>query len=434
MRFRPPVNSRRNIITVHDLNHVYAKKGLSLWWQNMRLTRHLRRAHQLVAITQFVADDIRKHLPWAPPATVIHNGVADLTQVPQEKPPGFALPEGDYLLHISRMSPSKNVGSLIEMAAMWPEQALLLVGPESTEVDKHRAHVSRLGLRNVHFLTDVSEGQKAWLYAHCKAFLFPSLLEGFGLPPIEAMHFGKPVVVARATSLPEVCGKECSYFEGFTDHQMRSVIEGSLSGKVTPKSWLEKYSWCRVAQNYTQEYEKNIHIDAVTVVTADTRRPDLAVRALERCLEKISFFDTIAFTPKNYRYTGHHPIRTVEIEEMKSSADYSNFIVSTLPDFIKTSHVLITQWDGYILNPERWDPEFLEYDYIGATWPQFTDNHNVGNGGFSLRSYKLMKAVREISPPEVDPEDFVICRTLRKISKNNITLDLPRQKLQSGSR
>ena len=79
MRYRPPVNSRRNIITVHDLNHVYAKKGLSLWWQNMRLTRHLRRAHQLVAISQFVADDIRKHLPWAPPATVIHNGVADLT-------------------------------------------------------------------------------------------------------------------------------------------------------------------------------------------------------------------------------------------------------------------------------------------------------------------------------------------------------------------
>lgn len=73
MRFRPPVNSQHNIITVHDLNHIYAKKGLSLWWQNMRLTRHLRRAHQLVAISQYAADDLRKHLPWAPPAVVIHN-------------------------------------------------------------------------------------------------------------------------------------------------------------------------------------------------------------------------------------------------------------------------------------------------------------------------------------------------------------------------
>jgi len=264
MRFRPPVNSRRNIITVHDLNHVYAKKGLSLWWQNMRLTRHLRRAHQLVAITQFVADDIHKHLPWAPPATVIHNGVADLTQVPQEKPPGFALTEGDYLLHISRMSPSKNVGSLIEMAAVWPEQALLLVGPESTEVDKHRAHVSRLGLRNVHFLTDVSEGQKAWLYAHCKAFLFPSLLEGFGLPPIEAMHFGKPVVVARATSLPEVCGDAAGYWNGFNPSQMRLTVEAALgsqsSALETGNPMLRQaalYTWTSAASRYLAAYQRS---------------------------------------------------------------------------------------------------------------------------------------------------------------------------------
>ena len=158
MRFRPPINSRHNIVTVHDLNHVYAKNGLSLWWQNMRLTRHLRRAHRLVAISQYAADDLSKHLPWAPPAVVIHNGAADLsaaTQTPVEALVGQA-----FLLHVSRMSSSKNVGALINMAAIWPEQLLVLAGPDSPEVHAHRTRVQELGLRNVLFCTDVSEADR----------------------------------------------------------------------------------------------------------------------------------------------------------------------------------------------------------------------------------------------------------------------------------
>lgn len=260
MRYRPPVNSKRNLITVHDLNHVYAKKGLSLWWQNLRLTRHLRRAHQLVAITQFVADDIRKHLPWAPNATVIYNGVANLSRAPNERPADFALKEGTYLLHLSRMSASKNVESLIEMASMWSEQDLLLVGPDSTEVQKHKAHVSRLGLSNVHFLNNVPETQKAWLYANCKAFLFPSLLEGFGLPPIEVMYFGKPVVVARRTCLPEVCGEVATYWDTFEPILMRQTVETALQGykedstRIKTVAFAKQYNWERAAKQYLALY------------------------------------------------------------------------------------------------------------------------------------------------------------------------------------
>lgn len=257
MRYRPPVNSKRNIITVHDLNHVYAKKGLSLWWQNLRLTRHLRRAHQLVAITQFVADDIRRCLPWAPPAVVIHNGAADLTQHAQTPVP--ELVGQSYLLHISRMSASKNVGALIEMAAGWPEQLLVLVGPESPEVESHRQRVKSMGLRNVRFVTDVDEAQKAWLYAHCEAFLFPSLMEGFGLPPIEAMFFGKPVIVARRTCLPEVCGEAAAYWDSFDAITMQHEVQSHITCVTDTPSFTDLI--IRQALNYNWVFSSGKYIN-----------------------------------------------------------------------------------------------------------------------------------------------------------------------------
>lgn len=263
MRYRPPVGSARSLITVHDLNHVYAKRGLSLWWQNLRLTRQLRRADQLVAISQYAAQDIAKHLPWAPPAAVVPNGVADLTLGAQEAV--LELQDTPYLLHISRMSPSKNVESLIDMMAHWPEQTLALVGPQSAEVEAHRARAQSLGLRNVRFVTDVNEAQKAWLYAHCQAFLFPSLMEGFGLPPIEAMYFGKPVIVARRSCLPEVCGDAARYWDTFEPRAMRQAVQACIDeAQARPEHWAQsvrqhalRYTWAQAGQRYIDLYAQS---------------------------------------------------------------------------------------------------------------------------------------------------------------------------------
>lgn len=259
MRYRPPVNSRRNIITVHDLNHTYAKTGLSLWWQNMRLTRHLRRADHLVAISEYSANDLATHLPWAPPAKVIHNGAADLTQ--SEQRPVEGLTGESFLLHISRMSASKNVNALIEMASRWPDQILVLAGPDGTAVDALKLRAQQLRLKQVRFYTDVDEAQKAWLYAHCKAFLFPSLMEGFGLPPIEAMFFGKPVIVAQRTCLPEICGNAAAYWNDFSPQAMRNVVQAHVvthhkdvtQADLTRKQAL-RYVWPRAAQQYMNLY------------------------------------------------------------------------------------------------------------------------------------------------------------------------------------
>jgi hypothetical protein len=107
-------------------------------------------------------------------------------------------------------------------------------------------------------------------------------------------------------------------------------------------------------------------------------------------------------------------IRWRQIRPLKSRLDYSEFMLRELADHIGTSHALCVQWDGFVLRGSAWRSEFLDYDYIGAIWPHFKDGHNVGNGGFSLRSKRLLEACKELPFDGSHLEDVVICRLNRE--------------------
>lgn len=103
--------------------------------------------------------------------------------------------------------------------------------------------------------------------------------------------------------------------------------------------------------------------------------------------------------------------RVVAIRPVTSIEEYSRFFMKELNDFVDTEFVLVIQYDGFILNPEAWTDDFLEYDYIGAPW-WYRDKKNVGNGVFSLRSKKLLEILQQ--DPHIKrfhPEDHCICRT-----------------------
>ena len=91
------------------------------------------------------------------------------------------------------------------------------------------------------------------------------------------------------------------------------------------------------------------------------------------------------------------------MHQINSLKEYSDFIIYSLYKYIDTSHTLIVQWDGYIINPKKWDKNFLNYDYIGAPFiPRESDPnycrdkargfYTIGNGGFSIRSRRLLEA------------------------------------------
>lgn len=256
-RYGPPHGTGRCLVTVHDLNYLYEKRGFSRWRHNWRMRQQLRQNEAVVAITEHVAGDVRRALGWGGPLQVIHNGVRDLSSAPQEAVPGL---QGQrYVFHISRMTRSKNVEALLQMMVGWPQGLLVLAGPSAARNAQLQAQAAALGLTNVRLLTGVSDAQKAWLYAHCEAFLFPSLTEGFGLPPIEAMHFGKPVCLSDRTSLPEVGGQAAHYWRSFEPDTMRQVVQQAVqqhgpAQSEAARSQARRFTWERAADAYVAAY------------------------------------------------------------------------------------------------------------------------------------------------------------------------------------
>lgn len=154
-------------------------------------------------------------------------------------------------------------------------------------------------------------------------------------------------------------------------------------------------------------------LPSVTLCAAASVNVSATLSALRTCMDKLSFAECLLFTDKAIDTGGN--CRVVPIPRLESSRDYSQFILRRLADHVRTSHCLIAQWDGFVLNANCWDPEFLEFDYIGAPWPHFTDGRDVGNGGFSLRSRRLLEACRDPRFRLGAAEDVAICRVNRSL-------------------
>ncbi len=225
--YRPPLLARRVVATVADLNHLYDSDTRFAHKSKRRLDRIHRYADSFITISEFVRGDLIKAYGNAKPVQAIPIGVRDFsgeTASPPADPPAPG-----YLFHLSRMSALKNVDSLLAMMQRLPQRQLVLAGARSGDSERTRAQAQAMGLNNVRFLFDVSTAEKAWLFQHCGAFLFPSLAEGFGLPPVEALQFGKPVFLSTLTSLPEVGGEVAHYWPSFEPGAMAQVLESALA-------------------------------------------------------------------------------------------------------------------------------------------------------------------------------------------------------------
>ncbi|MCH4151324.1 MAG: hypothetical protein LKF30_05175 [Sphingobium sp.] len=157
----------------------------------------------------------------------------------------------------------------------------------------------------------------------------------------------------------------------------------------------------------------NNHIKDVTLVAVTSVAINATIRAIKKCQDEASF-GSILLLSDRFPSQIMEGVEFEMINPIKSREDYSKFIIKDLARYIRTTHALLVQWDGYILDGFRWQDKFLDYDYIGAPWPHFSDRYVVGNGGFSLRSKKLLEACRNLPLKNGEPEDVLICRHYRE--------------------
>lgn len=129
-------------------------------------------------------------------------------------------------------------------------------------------------------------------------------------------------------------------------------------------------------------------------------------------LSAIDFADALFVSDRGHDISG---ARQIFIPRLAGREAYSRFVIKDLLEHVRTSHVLLIQWDGYVIHPGAWDSDFLKYDYIGARWGHFSDGYDVGNGGFSLRSRKLLEALQDTEIDQFEPEDVHICREYRPL-------------------
>ena len=164
-----------------------------------------------------------------------------------------------------------------------------------------------------------------------------------------------------------------------------------------------------------------LDLSDVTLCCADTRSVSEAMYAVQRCLAVAKFGRAIFLGPDPLRL-GITPPKNLEwitIPRLKDIEDYNRLMLRGLNPIIKTSHVLIVQWDGFITHPHLWRTEFLNFDYIGAPWYHGRHPGYVGNGGFSIRSKKLLDALAKIYTDPREPEDHEICVNRRAELERN---------------
>lgn len=166
---------------------------------------------------------------------------------------------GRFLLYVGQHGWHKNVPRLCEahqaLLERHPDLGLVFVGKLDFYVQRTKDWCEAQGLRNIHFTGFLPDGQRDWLYSQAAAYVFPSLAEGFGLPGIEAMGHGTPVVSSNATCLPEVYGEAAQYFDPEDVTDITRAIEEVLTDPALRDTLIARgraqaarYSYARMAQ------------------------------------------------------------------------------------------------------------------------------------------------------------------------------------------
>jgi tetratricopeptide (TPR) repeat protein len=205
---------------------------------------------------------------------------------------------------------------------------------------------------------------------------------------------------------------------GFADALANAGWTATLLGNGKANGYFRRWIAANSLPAHGAELRaQRVRLEGVELCCVDCSYHDLAAMALRATLARCEF-DRAQFLSD--RDCGAGGVAFVAIEPIRSVQAYSNFMIHDLHAHVSSRHVLVIQYDGFVLNPHAWDARFLDYDYIGPA-VRMPDGRAGGIGGFSLRSRRLLDALRD--DPEIQrydaarapyAEDIAICCAYRE--------------------
>jgi glycosyltransferase involved in cell wall biosynthesis len=253
--FLPP-NEADLILTIHDFNFMYEKSPKKAAKRLARVRRLIARSKQITTISNFVKEEVKQFTPEGYAKSVcIYNGVPDLTKyVTERKNPN------DFIFTVANWTARKQLHVLLEVMKELPSMRLVVAGNVDTAYARPLVEQARVNGLKIEFVGKISDEEKAQYLQDCSAFVFPSRVEGFGLPIVEAMQFGKPIITTDGTCLPEVGGANCYYWtEGMSVREQADLINKAIDGSSAErrealKNRANEFSWELAAKEVWEKY------------------------------------------------------------------------------------------------------------------------------------------------------------------------------------
>ncbi|MCW1888150.1 MAG: glycosyltransferase family 4 protein [Candidatus Moranbacteria bacterium] len=283
--FNVPLLYRKSfVMTLHDLilfhypTEKASTKSAVFYWMKFLLYRlvldsALKRSRRVITVSDFTKEDIIKNYPFVRKKICVTKEAAEIFCYWQnrEATKGIlkrlglwqqGLPQS-YFLYVGNAYPHKNLSFLLSVAECFPEQKFVFVGREDFFYKRLKDEAEEKRLQNILFAGYVTDADLGVLYRYATLYIFPSLYEGFGLPPLEAMQYGTPVLSSDRGSLPEILGDAAYFFNPEEREGLRKSIENLLNNEALRIQYKTRgftqaagYSWQKMAEVTLAEYDK----------------------------------------------------------------------------------------------------------------------------------------------------------------------------------
>lgn len=268
-----PINYKgKKVTTFHDLTLINTYNSDKNWiiyhakqlvgkyaFKKIALTND-----HIIAPTKFTKNELQAFVEIPDEKISVIYEASDVATIAPKK---YQLPFKKYIMYVGQQSDYKNIKRLGDahqiLLAKYPDLGLVLVGKKNASALANEKYFNDRKYQNILFTDFVEDTQLSWLYTHAEAYVFPSLMEGFGLPGLEAMSYGTPVVSSKATCLPEVYEQAAHYFDPTDTSDMAEAIDQVLSNdklrtRLSKAGYkqIKKYSWKKMAKETYSIYKQ----------------------------------------------------------------------------------------------------------------------------------------------------------------------------------